>query len=331
VAATALRPPVAHDERLSLVDHLDELRSRLIVSVIALVVAFGVCLWQNGTLLDVVNHPLDQETQKSIEKGQGPLGEISVTQRALRQLAEADRELAAALAAPSSGLPAATRAELRERIADVDAALATLPDAIDGNKPVTLGIGEPFMTTLMVSFMFAVLLAMPMILYQAYAFVVPAFTPQERRVAIPLLSLVPLLFVAGVLFGYFLVLPAAVRFLQNFNADEFNILVQARDYYKFVAMSLLATGLVFQIPVGILALTRLGVLSVGTLRRNRRYAIVIIAVLAMLLPGTDPVSMLIMMGPLVVLFELSILLAAVFSPKEERAPDPDERADPDAV
>lgn len=331
MAATALRGPVSHEDRLSLVDHLDELRSRLIICVAALIVAFAVCLWQNGTLLSVVNDPLDKETQKSIEKGQGPLGEISITQRSLRRLAQADRSLAATLAAPGSGLPADTRAALRAQIAEVDAALATLPDTIDGNKPVTLGIGEPFATTILVAFMFALLLAMPLILYQAYAFVVPAFTPQEKRVAIPLLSMVPLLFIAGVAFGYFLVLPAAVRFLQNFNADEFNVLVQARDYYKFVALSLLATGMVFQIPVGILALTRLGVVTVGTLRRNRRYAIVVIAVLAMLLPGTDPVSMLIMMGPLVVLFELSILLAAVFSPKEGRETELEEEVETDAV
>ncbi|HEU4656793.1 MAG TPA: twin-arginine translocase subunit TatC [Capillimicrobium sp.] len=331
MASAALRGPVAHDDRLSLVDHLDELRSRLIVCVIAVIVAFGVCLWQNGTLLSVVNHPLDRETQKSIQKGQGPLGEISVTQKSLRDVAMADRELAATLAQPGSGLSPSARAAMRDRVAELDAALARLPDTIEGNKPVTLGIGEPFATTLLVSFMFALLLAMPVVLYQAYAFVVPAFTPEERRVAIPLLSLVPLLFAAGVAFGYFLVLPAAVRFLQNFNADEFNVLVQARDYYKFVALTLLATGIVFQIPVGILALTRLGVISVQTLRRNRRYAIVIIAVIAMLLPGTDPVSMLIMMGPLVVLFELSILLAAVFAPKGDATDDAQEEPEPDAV
>ena len=331
MAASALRGPVAHEDRLSLVDHLDELRSRLIICVVALVVMFALCLWQNGTLLSIVNDPLDKETQKSISKGQGPLGEISVTQRSLRQLATANRQLAVTLAAPGSGLPADVRAQLREQVTQVDAALATLPDTIDGNKPVTLGIGEPFATTLMVAFMFALLFAMPLILYQGYAFVVPAFTPQEKRVAIPLLSMVPALFIAGVAFGYFLVLPAAVRFLQNFNADEFNVLVQARDYYKFVALTLFATGMVFQIPVGILALTRLGVVSVGTLRRNRRYAIVAIAVVAMLLPGTDPVSMLILMGPLIILFELSILLAAVFSPKEEREPDPEEETEPDAV
>jgi sec-independent protein translocase protein TatC len=316
VAATALRAPVGHDDRLSLVDHLDELRSRLIICVAALVVAFGICLWQNGPLLSVVNHPLDVETHKAVEKGHGPLGEIAVTQKSLRQLAQADRALAAELVKPGSGLSPAARAAMRDRLAALDRTIAALPQQISGNKPVTLGVGEPFSTTLMVAGMFSLLLAMPLILYQLYAFVVPAFTAQERRVAVPLLSMVPVLFIAGVAFGYFLVLPAAVRFLQNFNSDEFNVLVQARDYYRFTALTLLATGIVFQIPVGILSLTRLGVITVSQLRRNRRYAIVIIAVIAMLLPGTDPVSMLIMMAPLVVLFELSILLASIFASKE---------------
>ena len=123
---------------------------------------------------------------------------------------------------------------------------------------MTLGIGEPFTMTLAVAAMFAFLLAMPVILFQIYAFIIPAFTREERRAAIPLLSLIPFLFCAGVAFGYFLVLPPAVRFLQNFNTDEFNVLVQAKDYYKFVALTLLSTGVVFQVPVGILALTRLG-------------------------------------------------------------------------
>jgi sec-independent protein translocase protein TatC len=316
VAATALRRPVAHDDRLSLVDHLDELRSRLIVCVAALVVIFGICLWQNGALLSVVNHPLDAETHKAIDKGHGPLGQISVTQQSLRQLAQADRALAAELVKPGSGLSPEARVAMRARLAALDRTIAGLPKRISGNKPVTLGVGEPFSTTLMVAGMFSLLLAMPLILYQLYAFIVPAFTPQERRVAIPMLAMVPLLFITGVAFGYFLVLPAAVRFLQNFNADEFNVLVQARDYYRFTAVTLLATGIVFQIPVGILALTRLGVVTVAQLRRNRRYAIVICAVVAMLLPGTDPVSMLIEMAPLVVLFELSILLASIFTPKE---------------
>jgi sec-independent protein translocase protein TatC len=129
--------------------------------------------------------------------------------------------------------------------------------------------------------------------------------------------MIPVLFACGVAFGYFLVLPAAIRFLQNFNTDEFNVLVQARDYYRFVAMTLLACGIVFQVPVGILALTRMRVIDARWLRKNRRYAIVICAVVAMVLPGTDPISMLIEMAPLVVLFELSIVLASIFAPKDE--------------
>jgi sec-independent protein translocase protein TatC len=314
MAATALRRPVSHDDRLSLVDHLDELRSRLVICVIAIVVMFAFCMWQNGRLLDVVNHPLESQTQKKIQKGQGPLGEISVTQKSLHDVALADRALAAALAAPNSGLPVQTRRAMAARVAQLDRALATMPNHVEGNKPVTLGVGEPFSMTLMVAGMFSLLLSMPLILYQLYAFIVPAFTVKERRVAVPLLSMVPVLFICGVAFGYFLVLPAAVRFLQNFNTDQFNVLVQARDYYKFVGITLLACGLVFQVPVGILALTRLRVIRVEQLRKNRRYAIVICAVVAMILPGTDPVSMLIEMAPLVILYELSILLASIFAP-----------------
>ena len=103
--------------------------------------------------------------------------------------------------------------------------------------------------------------------------------------------------------------PPAIRFLQTFNSGSFDVLVQARPYYSFVTLTLLSLGILFQIPVGVLALTRAGVLTTAQLRRNRRYAIVVIAVLAMLLPGTDPVTTLIEMVPLIILYELSILLA----------------------
>jgi sec-independent protein translocase protein TatC len=190
-----------------------------------------------------------------------------------------------------------------------------IPTKVDGNKPVTLGIGEPFSMTLLVAGMFALIFSLPLILYQLYAFVVPAFTLDQRRVAVPLLSMVPVLFAAGVAFGYFLVLPAAIHFLQGFNTSQFNVLVQAKQYYTFVGTTLLACGLVFQVPVGVLALTRLRVITVEQLVKVRRYAWVGCAVVAMLLPGVDPVSMLIEMAPLVVLYELSIVLARIFRVK----------------
>jgi sec-independent protein translocase protein TatC len=173
-------------------------------------------------------------------------------------------------------------------------------------------VTEPFMTTLTVSAYAALLVALPIILYQLYAFVLPAFSPTERRVALPLLLMVPVLFIGGVAFGYFLVLDPAVHFLLNFNDEQFNIEVRARDYYSFVTMTLLAMGIIFQIPMGILAVTRLGIATPTQLRQWRRYAYLGIAVVAALLPSIDPVSMLIEMVPLVILFELSIVMASLF-------------------
>jgi len=126
---------------------------------------------------------------------------------------------------------------------------------------------------------------------------------------VPLMAMVPVLFLAGVVFAYFLVLPAAIGFLQNFNNDEFDVLVQAKSLYSFSVLTLIIMGVLFQMPVGILALTRLGVVTPAQLRHNWRYATVIIAVIAVLLPGTDPVTTCIEMVPMLLLYGLSILLA----------------------
>jgi sec-independent protein translocase protein TatC len=239
--------PVSHEDRLTLVEHLDELRTRLIVSVLVFGIAFGLCFWQNHLILDLLNNPLP------------------------------------------------------------------------GNRhPLTLSPTEPFVTTLMVSAYAAILLSLPVILYQLYAFVLPAFSPNERRVVLPILMMVPFLMVAGVAFGY-IVLPAALKFLLHFNADDFNIQIRAREYYGFAAMTLAALGILFQIPVVILALTRAGITSTRQLRHLRRHAIVVIAVVAMLLPGTDPITMLLSMVPLLVLYELSILLAVVVERSRRRS------------
>jgi len=234
--------PVSHQDQLTLVEHLDELRGRIIVSAAALAVALALCFWQNHLLLEIAAGPL-------------PAG----------------------------------RKEL-----------------------LTFGVAEPFTTTLTVSAYGAILLALPVLLYQAYAYILPAFSQSERRLALPLLLLAPALFLAGVAFSYFVVMPAAVSFLLNFNDSQFNVQVRARDYYGFFSTTMLAGGLVFQMPLAIVAVTRLGILSIDQLRANRRYAYLAIAILAAALPGVDPVTMLIEMVPLLGLYELSILLARAF-------------------
>ena len=234
--------PISHEDRLSVVDHLDELRSRLIVCAVVFGVAWALTGWQNELVLDIVNRPL--------------------------------------------------------------------PD--DVPEPITLSPGEAFYTTLTQAAYAALLISLPVILYQLYAFVLPAFSPRERRVATPLLLLVPVLFIIGVVFCYFVVLTPALDFLLNFNADEFNTQVRARDYYSFVTLLMLAMGLGFQIPVGILAACKLGVTSPEKLRRGRRYAIVAIVVLASLLPTLDPLTLVLEAIPLYALYELSILMAAAW-------------------
>ena len=322
--ATAIRT-IKHEDRLSLIEHLEELRTRLIVSAIALAVAFGACLWQNHALLHIINRPLEKQTQKQVRSGKGPLGQTAITQKSLLGVAGLEKQAIAALASPSSGLRPATAAQLTAISRQLDAATAAIPRVPTGDKPVTLGIGEPFTTTLTVTFYFALLFSLPIILFQVYSFVLPAFSPGERKIALPLMLAIPFLFAIGVLFGYFVVVPASVKFFQNFNSAEFNVLVQAGPYLKFVVLLMLAMGLIFQVPVGILAATRAGVVTPKQLKANRRYAVVIAAVIAAVLPG-DAVTMALETAPLIVLYEISIRLASVVDRRVKRREEREEAA-----
>jgi sec-independent protein translocase protein TatC len=243
--------PISHEDRLSVVDHLDELRSRLIVCVVAFCVAWSLTAWQNHLVLEIVNAPLPNDIE-----------------------------------------------------------------------PITLGPAEAFYTTLTNSAYAALLISLPVILYQLYAFLLPAFSPGERRVATPMMMLVPVLFITGVVFCYFVVLGPAMQFLLNFNADEFNTQVRARDYYSFVTLLMLAMGIAFQIPVGILVACKLRITTPQQLRRGRRYAALVIVVLAALLPTIDPLSLILESIPMYLLYELSILLASAWGqPLGDATPD----------
>jgi sec-independent protein translocase protein TatC len=192
---------------------------------------------------------------------------------------------------------------------------------LHGKELLTLSPTEPFTTTLTLSMYAGILLALPVVLYQAYAFVLPAFSKGEKKVALPLMLMVPVLFVAGAAFAYFVVMPAALQFLLHFNADQFQTQLRAKEYYSFLSLTMIACGIVFQVPVGVLALTRLGITDAAGLRAKRRYAWLGCAVVAAALPGVDPVTMLFEMVPLVALYELSILLASAFGVSSLREPD----------
>jgi sec-independent protein translocase protein TatC len=166
----------------------------------------------------------------------------------------------------------------------------------------------------------AIIVAAPFISYQIFAYVLPAFSPRERRVVMPMVFAIPMLFLAGVVFSYFIILPAAINFLLGFNGEQFSTELRAREYYSFFSTTLIAGGVVFQLPVILLALVRLNIVTVTQLRTKRKYAYLIIAVVAAALPGVDPISMLIEMVPLLLLYELSILLARALGGAAAREP-----------
>jgi sec-independent protein translocase protein TatC len=252
--------PAEFDERMTLVEHLDELRSRIIISIVAFGIAFALCFWQDNLMLDIANEPLP-----------------------------------------------------------------------DDRNPITFSPTEPFFTTVEVSAYGAAVLSLPIILFQVYAFVLPAFSPREKTTLTPFLLAMPLLFLAGIAFAYFVVLPAATQFLLNFNASEFIIEIRAREWYGFFGITLVAMGLLFQIPIAMLSLTRLEIVEAEWFAKNRRYAIFIISVVAAALPGGDPVSMLLIMVPLILLYEASIILARRFGlPRSEREERDRDVAAPDA-
>ena len=185
-----------------------------------------------------------------------------------------------------------------------------LPDRYKGSGLITLSPTEPFFTVLKVCFWTAILVALPVWLYQAYAFVIPAVQDQPRRRMLAIVAGVSTLFVAGVAFCYFVVLPVALQWLLGFGGDNFDTQVRAGEYYGFVTTLMLGAGLMFEVPVAMLALARIGVASAAFYRKQWRVAIVVIAILAAILPGGDPFSMLLLMVPQIVLYALGIALAA---------------------
>src|SRR3954454_4883627 len=214
-------------EEVTLTEHLDELRNRLIIALLALAVAFSVAFWRHGDLLDLLNRQLPVQCVKSV-------GKVAVCHRL---------------------------------------------------EPTTFGVAEPFTMAMIVSFWAGMIVALPIVFYQLYAFVLPAFSDNASKRMWPLLIMVPVLFAAGVFFAYEIALPAATKFLLGFDSSRYNTQVRAKDYYSFAAMVLAKDycsfsamllppmGLVCQVPTFVVILTRLRILSSMILRKNRRYAI----------------------------------------------------------
>jgi len=177
---------------------------------------------------------------------------------------------------------------------------------------VTLAVSEAFFTVVKVSAYAALVVALPIWLYQFYAYIIPAVGEQPRRKMLMVVAAISALFFVGAAFGYFLVLPIALEWLQSFGDDLFATQLRAQDYYSFVSMFVLASGLMFELPMAMMGLAMLGVVKAGSFIRQWRIAVVAIAVVAAALPGGDPFSMMLLMAPQLLLYAIGIWLAKTF-------------------
>jgi sec-independent protein translocase protein TatC len=241
-----------HGEEATLVEHLDELRTRLIVSLFAIVPAFIFTFAFHDRIMEWLTRPLPND-----------------------------------------------------------------------KKLVTLGVTEPFTTSVKVSLIAALAIALPIVLWQVWAFLAPALEPHFERTVLAFVCLATVLFVAGIVFMYWIVLPRALDFLTSYDTQLYDIQIRASYYYTFAAMTLLAGGLAFLMPIFVLALVRLRILTTQRLRSNRRIAYVLLLVFAILLPTVDPVSLAFETIPLLVLYEMSIWLSVLMERRWQRGFDED--------
>jgi sec-independent protein translocase protein TatC len=183
----------------------------------------------------------------------------------------------------------------------------------------TLTIGEPFMTSMWLSLYAGFLVAFPVIIWQAWSFFMPAVDSKHERMLKIFVFVSTGLLVVGLVFGYYLALPAAAHFLTNYDNKQYTVLIRARDYIGFASKVLIAMAVVFELPIFVIGLTRIGILSTAKLRRTRRVGYFIVCCIGVALPGVDPVTTILETIPLLVLYEGSIWLSVLLERRSSRA------------
>jgi sec-independent protein translocase protein TatC len=189
--------------------------------------------------------------------------------------------------------------------------------ALEGKLNVT-GVTEQLFTDMKLALYVGFLLTVPILLYQLWAFVAPAVGDMGRAFTYTIISLASALFLAGVAFGYFVVLPIGTQFLLNWDTDRFDPIITAQSYLPFVTRFLLAFGIVFELPAATYVAAKLELVDAPLLKKYRKHAIIANTVLAAALtPGQDPYSMLLMAVPMIVMYEISIIIARYVNPTTE--------------
>ncbi len=203
--------------------------------------------------------------------------------------------------------------------------VAVLKDT--GGSLIFTGVSEAFFTYLKVAFLAGLLLASPVVFYEFWMFVAPGLYTNERRLLLPIVLLSSIFFVGGVVFGYYCVFPFGFKFFLSFSNDTIKAMPAMQEYLKFSTKLLLAFGLVFELPLVLTFLARLGIVSADFLRKKRKYSLILAFIFGAILTPPDVVSQIMMALPLVILYEVSILGAKIFGKKKQTEVDEDEPAE----
>ena len=194
----------------------------------------------------------------------------------------------------------------------------------EGETLIYTGLPEAFFTYLKVSFLTGLIVASPILLYQFWMFVAPGLYKRERSMMVPIVILSSFFFIGGALFGYFVVFPWGFKFFMGFATETIRPLPSMREYFGFSAKLLLAFGLVFELPLVLTFMAKLGIVSVDFLKKNRKYALLLFFAGAAILTPPDVITQVLMALPLMVLYEISIIGAKIFGkkkPEENKSKD----------
>ncbi|MGP8153899.1 MAG: twin-arginine translocase subunit TatC [Smithella sp.] len=243
----------SEDRKMSLTEHLIELRKSLTRSLIAIGIGFGICYYYKDVVFNIVTRPLTQVLPKN-------------------------------------------------------------------SYLIYTGLTEAFFTYMKVAFFASLIITSPYILYQIWKFISPALLLKEKKYVVPFVVSSSILFISGVLFGYFVALPPAFKFFVSFNNQYLQAMLSFKDYLSLFVTFLLGFGISFELPVFIFFLTKLGIVNAAMLSKQRRYAILIIFIVAAILtPSPDALSQVLMAIPLMFLYEVSIFVSRFAGKKKEES------------
>lgn len=347
MSSEAENPEKQLGAQMSFLEHIDELRRRLIRSVLFIVAAFVFCFYYSGGIYNFLAVPVQaalreaQQRELPIEGKTG--GEKVLLLSALnegdsgRYVFDKATRLGESLVSPGTSVQAVVARDANGKLAlfsdeaiftsnavipkgiklpgDLTAPASVEPSAEERMMVTTAT--EPFTLYVMVSLYSAIALSIPFLLWQIWGFISPALYRHERGYVTPFIGLSTISFVLGAAFAYYILFPPAAKYLLGLGAD-FRLMLRATDYFEFITLIMLAMGIIFQMPAITYVLSRIGLISAGFLIKSWRYAIVIILIVAAIVsPTADVMNLMLFAAPMMILYLISIFIAWIFSRKRQ--------------